>query len=247
MPRSLPVLLLVLAACQSTTRVYVRALIPAADGRVEPAPGVALVALPYDRDSIIAALTAKAASPRPDVSALDSLFARFQRPFAAYAVSADRAARLQDSLTSVKRALDSLPRESPAYRMQYGAFVTLGTERAAADRQRDSLQRALTKARAAFGARSDSTRMALRAWEDSTYGDYEKITQELSRNAGLQPATDTTGADGTAVLVLKKGRWWIYARSWDALDPNAEWYWNVPVRGDSISLSPDNARRRPRY
>ena len=162
-------------------------------------------------------------------------------------MAADRAARLQDSLARVKPALDSLPRESPAYRKLYGSFVTLGTERAAADRQRDSLQRALKTARAAFGARSDSTRMALRAWEDSTYGDYEKITQELSRNAGLQPATDTTGADGTATLVLKKGRWWIYARSWDALDPNAEWYWNVPVRGDSMTLSPDNARRRPRY
>jgi len=246
-PRSLPVLLLVLAACQSTTRVHVRALIPAADGRIEPAPGVALVALPYDRDSIIAALTAKAAVPRPDVASLDSLFTRFQRPFAAYAVSAERVTQLQDSLGRIKQALDSLPRESPAYRMQYGSFVTLGTERAAAERQRDSLQRALTKARAAFDARSDSTRMALRAWEDSTYRDYEKITQQLSRDAGRQPATDTTGADGRATLVLRKGRWWIYARSWDALDPNAEWYWNVPVRGDSISLSPDNARRRPRY
>ena len=247
MPRSLPILLLVLAACQSTTRVHVRTLIPAVDGQLEPAPGVALVALPYDRDSIIAVLAARATSPRPDVTSLDSLFARFQRPFAAYAVAADKSSRLQDSLGRMKAALDSLPRDSPAYRQLYGAFVTLGTERSTADRQRDSLQGALKAARAAFGARSDSTRLALRAWEDSTYGDYEKITQELSRNAALPPATDTTGADGTVTLVLKKGRWWVYARSWDALDPNAEWYWNVPVRGDSLVLSPENARRRPRY
>ena len=240
-------LLLVLAACQSTTRVHVRALIPSADGQLEPAPGVALVALPYDRDSIIAALTASATAPRPDVGLLDSLFARFQRPFAAYAVAADRATRLQDSLSRVKSALDSRPRESPAYRARYGAFVTLGAERAAADRQRDSLQRALKAARDAFGTRSDSTRLALREWEDSTYRDYEKITQELARNVAQQPTADTTGADGTATLVLKKGRWWIYARTWDALDPNAEWYWNVPVRGDSLSLSPENAHRRPRY
>ncbi len=240
-------LLLVLAACQSTTRVHVRALIPSVDGQLEPAPGVALVALPYDRDSIIAALTARATSPRPDVALLDSLFARFQRPFAAYAVAADKSTRLQDSLSRVKSVLDSLTRDSPAYRALYGAFVTVSAERAAADRQRDSLQRALASARAAFGTRSDSTRLALRAWEDSTYRDYEKLTQELARYVVLQPATDTTGADGTATLVLKKGRWWVYARSWDALDPNAEWYWNVPVRGDSVSLSPENARRRPRY
>ena len=206
-----------------------------------------MVALPYDRDSIIAALTVRAITPRPDVALLDSLFARFRRPFAAYAMAADKAARLQDSLGRVKVGLDSLPRESPAYRMLYGTFVALGIERAAADKQRDSLQRALKSARAAFGTRSDSTRAALRAWEDSTYRDYEKITQQLSRDAGLQPATDTTGVEGTAALVLKKGRWWIYARSWDALDPNAEWYWSVPVRGDSLTLSPENARRRPRY
>jgi len=208
---------------------------------------VVLVALPYDRDSIIAALTARAASPRPDVASLDSLFARFQRPFAAYAVAAGTATRLQDSLARMKTSLDSLPRESPAYRKLYGSFVSITTERAAADRRRDSLQQALKRARAAFDAPSDSTRMVLRAWEDSTYADYEKITQELASNTGLHPQTDTTGADGTTTLVLKKGHWWIYARSWDALDPNAEWYWNIPVRRDSVTLSPDNARRRPRY
>jgi len=51
----------------------------------------------------------------------------------------------------MKTALDSLPRESPAYRMLYGTFVALTTERATADRQRDSLQQALKRARAAFG------------------------------------------------------------------------------------------------
>ncbi len=214
---------------------------------MEPAPGVALVALPYDRDSVIAALTARAASPRPDVSVLDTLFARFRRPFAAYAVAAEVVSQLQDSLTTEKIALDALPRESPEYRMRYGAFVTLGTERAAAERQRDSLQRVLATARLAFGAGADSTRRALKAWEDSTYGEYETITQTLSRDAGLQPSADTTSADGSATLVLRKGRWWIYAKSWDALDPNAEWYWNIPVRSDSVTLSPENARRRPRY
>ena len=36
-----------------------------------------------------------------------------------------------------------------------------------------------------------------------------------------------------AKLTLVPGRWWIYARSWDANDPNAEWYWNVPVDSDN--------------
>jgi hypothetical protein len=49
------------------------------------------------------------------------------------------------------------------------------------------------------------------------------------------------------VLRIGPGRWWIYARAWDVQDPNAEWYWNVPVEGDSVVLTPANARRRPRY
>ena len=59
--------------------------------------------------------------------------------------------------------------------------------------------------------------------------------------------TDTTGGDGWAHLTLAPGRWWIYARSWDATDPNAEWYWNVPVNADTLLLSSRTARRQPRY
>ena len=222
-------------------------MIPAADGIVEPAPGVALMALPYDRDSVIAALAAQATSPRPDTRLLDSLFARFQKPFAAYAVASERTTRLQDSLTSLKASLDSLPREAPEYRQRYGAFVTLAAEHAAAVKQRDSLDQALKRARAAFGPASDSVRRALEAWENITYGPYEQVTGEIALHLALQPTADTTGADGSVTLELKRGRWWIYARTWDALDPNTEWYWNLPVEGDSLVLSPDNARRRTLY
>jgi hypothetical protein len=39
----------------------------------------------------------------------------------------------------------------------------------------------------------------------------------------------------------------VYARSWDATDPNAEWYWNIPVEDDTLLLSSRTARRQPRY
>jgi len=49
-------------------------------------------------------------------------------------------------------------------------------------------------------------------------------------------------------LTLPPGRWWIYARSWDATDPNSEWYWNVPApAGDTLLLSSRSARRQARY
>jgi hypothetical protein len=246
-PRSLLLVLLALTGCRSTTSLHVRVALPAADGTVEAARGVPLVALPYDRDSVIAALAARAASPRPDTSALDSLFGAFQRPFVAFAASNAHIRQLQDSLTRLKSQLDSMSREAAGYRVLYGTFVTLTSERTLAEHQRDSLQRSLSPARGALGPRADSLKAALRAWEDSTYRDYEQITQDLTRQSGRSAVTDTTSAQGTATLVLRKGRWWLYARSWDVADPNAEWYWNLPVQGDSITLTPANARHRPRY
>ncbi|HKP50243.1 MAG TPA: hypothetical protein VJU17_09535, partial [Gemmatimonadales bacterium] len=69
----------------------------------------------------------------------------------------------------------------------------------------------------------------------------------LARSQGRDAVTDTTGATGWARLTLPPGHWWIYARAWDTSDPNAEWYWNVPVQEDTVLLSSRTGRRRPRY
>ena len=116
----------------------------------------------------------------------------------------------------------------------------------AQERERSGPQRARPRARE-FVARGDSLRLRVRQWEDSTYEGYDSIVAGLARRARREPVTDTTGADGWATFTLAPGRWWIYARCWDATDPNAEWYWNVPVTGDTLLLSSRTARRRPRY
>ena len=46
---------------------------------------------------------------------------------------------------------------------------------------------------------------------------------------------------------LRGGPWWIYARSWDPDDPNAEWYWNVPVASDTVRLDRLHRRHGPGY
>ena len=222
-------------------------LLPGIDGKPASAPGVALIALPYDRDSVIAALEARATSPRPSTALLDSLFARFREAYTGYAAAEAELRALQDSQTVVAKRLDGLDRKSPAYREEYTAFTSVARTRAAAERRRDSADAAKQAARTAFGPAADSVRKALKGWEDSTYQDYERTTERLARGSGVQPVTDTTGEDGHVTLSLKPSRWWIYARSWDVTDPNAEWYWNVPVQGDSLILSPENGRRRPRY
>ena len=93
----------------------------------------------------------------------------------------------------------------------------------------------------------DQLRARIRAWEDSAYAGYDSIVRRLAERSRREAVADTTDPTGRAILELRGGPWWIYARSWDATDPNAEWYWNVPVRGDTVVLDPGTGKRRVRY
>jgi len=236
-----------LPACGGSRDVAVRVSIPGPDTVETPVTGVGLVALPYDRDSVLRELAARARTPRPPTAPLESLFAEFRGPFTAYSATTYRLGKLRDSLAAAKAELDTLPRSAPAYGRVHAVFSRLSDSltamQARAERARDELDRA----RRDFVRRSDTLRLRMRQWEDSTYEGYDSIVRGLSLRAGRDPVTDTTGSDGWAHLELAPGRWWVYARSWDATDPNAEWYWNVPVTDDTLLLSSRNARRQPRY
>jgi hypothetical protein len=234
-------------ACERPRDVAVRVSIPGPDSVETPVTGVGLVALPYDRDSVLAALEASAATPRPDTSALDSLFRAFRVPFVTYTGTVQRAERLRDSLDRLRTRLDSLPRNTPEYRDLYAGFSRLNDSLAAAQQRTERARQGLDRARADFVGRSESLRARIRHWEDSTYRGYDSITRNLAARRRQDPRTDTTGGDGWARFELPGGDWWIYGRSWDATDPNAEWYWNLPVTGDTMLLSSRSGRQRRRY
>ncbi|MEO6055618.1 MAG: hypothetical protein ABI860_08980 [Gemmatimonadales bacterium] len=236
-----------LVACESPRQVSVRVSIPGPDTVETPVTGVGLVALPYDRDSVLRELEARARTPRPPTAPLESLFAAFRGPFTAYSTITFRVARLRDSLAMVQARLDTLPRDAASYGPLYAAFGRLTDSLAAAQERVERARATLDRARRDFVGRSDSLRFRMRQWEDSTYQGYDSVVQGLSRRAAREAVTDTTGAEGWATLTLAPGRWWVYARSWDATDPNGEWYWNVPVDSDTLLLSSRTARRQPRY
>jgi hypothetical protein len=236
-----------LLACEKARVVEVRVSIPGADSAETPASGVGVVALPYDRDSVLARLEARASTPRPETTTLDTLFARFRGPFTTYTAAAYQSRRLQDSINVVRSDLDSTTRTSPAYSALTASYQRLSDSLAQVERRADRARAVLNHARAEFVPRSESLRTAVRHWEDSTYQGYDSIVQGLAKTRGREPATDTTGATGWARFSLAPGRWWIYARAWDTGDPNSEWYWNVPVNGDTVLLSSRTGRRRPRY
>jgi hypothetical protein len=164
-----------------------------------------------------------------------------------YTGTVQRTERVRDSLDRLRARLESLPRNTPEYREEYAGFSRLNDSLASAQDRTERARQTLDRARAEFVDRSESLRARIRHWEDSTYRGYDSITRNLAARRRQDPRTDTTGGDGWARFQLPPGDWWIYGRSWDATDPNAEWYWNLPVTGDTLLLSSRTGRQRRRY
>jgi hypothetical protein len=236
-----------IAACTNPRDVAVRVSIPGPDGVESPASGVGVVALPYDRDSVLASLEARATTRRPYTAQMDTLFARFRGPFLAYTTAAYTADKLRDSLGLLQSRLDSIDRNTPEYSRLRARSTRLADSLRALDSSNARARAVLGRARSEFVSRSESLRSAMRLWEDSTYQGWDSIVKKLAKDRGLEPATDTTNATGWARFTLAPGTWWIYARAWDTSDPNSEWYWNVPVAGDTVLLSSRTGHQRPRY
>src|SRR5690606_7224312 len=109
-------LLLALGACQPGARdVTVEVAVPGAAGTAIPVADLPVIALPYDRDSLIAALESAAGSPRPHQAALDSLFADFAGPYGQAAEVSALATALERELAALRARLDSMPRGAPDY------------------------------------------------------------------------------------------------------------------------------------
>jgi hypothetical protein len=227
--------------------VAVRVSVPGQDAVETPASGVGVVALPYDRDSVLASLEARAGRPRPYTAKMDSLFALFRGPFIAYTTTAYAAGKLRDSLTRLQDQLDSVGGGNPQYQTLHARIARLSDSLASTEARSKRAQATLSRARSDFVARSESLRTAIRQWEDSTYHGWDSIVENLARSRRLEPVTDTTDATGWARFSLAPGKWWIYARAWDTSDPNSEWYWNVPVNRDTVLLSSRTGRQQPRY
>jgi hypothetical protein len=236
-----------ITGCSSTQDVAVRVSIPGPDAIETPASGVGIVALPYDRDSVLRILEARAGSPRPNTAQMDTLFARFRGPFVAYTTAAYAAGKLRDSLNALRAQLDSAEPGSPQYRARQAGVSRLSDSLVATETRSKRTKAALSRARSDFVTRSESLRIGIRQWEDSTYRGWDSIVESLSKMQRLEPVTDTTDATGWARFTLAPGKWWIYARAWDTSDPNSEWYWNVPVQQDTVLLSSRTGRQQPRY
>jgi hypothetical protein len=238
--------ILVLAACGRPDTV-IHVAIRDVDGRPAPVAKLRLVILPYDRDSVLAALESRSRTPRPDTMGLDSLFSQVRQPFGALLRATWFDRRLRDSLEDLRRRTAAEPRGSARYRELYLAFATAADSLGPAQQRLVEANRVAGAAYRRVGARLDQLRLVMTRWEDSTFRSYDSDISALTAQLGRRRQEVVTGADGRAAVRLPQGKWWIYARAPDPADPNAGWYWNVPVGGDSIALDPGSAQHRPCY
>lgn len=213
-------------------------MLPNAAGEVAPARGVVVMALPYDRDSILVSLENEAPTPRPPTAELDSLFQLFRGPFEESTRLAVLAGRLRDTIR--------LAEADPA---RAGALPALRDSLARLDAAAAAATDRLAAVREMVNPRIDSLRQVTRRWEEEAFRDYGGITASLTGNRLAASIADTTSALGTTRIYLPPGSkaWWIHARSFNSGDPNSEWYWNVPLDRPRIVLDTSNARLRRRY
>lgn len=234
-------------ACDSRRPIAVQIQVPDLAGMDTPVPGVLLAALPYDRDSILAAMTQRAATPRPNTQLLDSLFQAFHQPFLAFSRAAwevERATRRRDSLVSARAG--AAP-GSPAAGELGARLSALDDTLARMTPELERTRRLLAAARDTLWPRMEQLRAEVRAWENSTFAGYDTVVRTQSVDKMRPLIADTSDAGGWGLLRITTGSWWIYARSPDPQDPNFQWYWSIPVTTDTIRLNSATGRRLPRY
>jgi len=239
--------LLLLLGCGGARHVAVQVLVPDLNGVATPLPGIEVAALPYDRDSVLGALEAKAPTGRPHTRELDNLFQAFREPFLAFARTAwdvEQAGRMRDSLVARRR--QATP-GSPGFHEIEGQLHRADDSLRRLTPVLEQRRRTLATARDTLWPRIVLLQEDVRRWELTTYAGYDTIVRGFARDRLRVGFADTTNATGWARLQLGGGRWWIYARSPDPQDPNAQWYWNVPASADTLRLNSATGRHLSRY
>ncbi len=238
--------LLLTASCSGTQTVVVQVQVPDWAGRETPLPGIVVTALPFDRDSILSLLEQRTGEPRPHTQALDSLFQAFRAPFLAFARVAwqmDQLRRKRDSLAAQRQVAGS-----DAARGELSSrLAAVNDSLNALTPELARLRRTLGTARDTLWPRMERLRAEVERWERTTYAGYDSAVRVATRSRFGEGLTDTTDARGWVRLVVPAAGWRVVTRSPDLEDPNAQWTWNVAITGDTLRLSPANARHLPRY
>lgn len=204
--------------------------------------------LPYDRDQVFDSLTAAADVPEPEIPE-DLLAARDEIAAAQeqWRSTETRWNTLRDTLAKLNSAMEGLNRAENRYRAIFQEWSNLNVEYQRAERRVASDFERFESLQAATIGRMDSMRIALDNWADQAFVDVDQVIGAKIEAAGLEQSTDTTSAEGVALVDVAPGRYWVYARYERPYD---ELYWNVQIdvaRGEpmELRLTTENAMVRP--
>jgi hypothetical protein len=211
--------------------VVIAVSVPDEEGVETPLPGVRLVLLPFDRDSLRTVLENRAPSSRPSSARLDSLLGQFRDPFTSYL-------RIAYAIDRVRSAAAAAPDSASRRRLE----DSLQTLTSALGQSRTALNQVRTRLEPAI----DSERTRSRGWEDTAFRAYDSLGNAISEQLHREPIVDSTRGTGHTRVRVRAGNWWVVARAVNVRDPNSEWYWNVKLEGDTVRLSSSNGRSRPR-
>lgn len=242
-----------LSACGGTD-VVVQALGQGAAGEggqseAVPLAGMQIELLPFDRDQIFEELAASAADPEPQLP--DSLLL-LQEQIAAANVAYQEAtaawATVRDSLRLLSEELETLHPASAEYRLLFDDFDALDIRVGDLENTMNESFARFSELQSQFTNQAEEVRLRRAQWADEAFASVDSVFDARIESTGLEPMTDTTGANGAVVFSdVKAGEWWIHAR-YEL--PYEELYWNEPVRVEGerldVQLSRENAEARAR-
>lgn len=204
--------------------------------------------LPYDRDRVFDSLSQAAPTPEPQIPA-ELLEARDEIAEAqrAWSAASAREAELRDTISTLNDKLLQLNPAMNDYKEIFTQVDPMITQHEGLERQVQSLFETFNDLQQANLERMDAVRIEQENWANQAFSAIGDVIAAHIDASGLDEAADTTGVEGTAMVELPPGQYWVYARYELLYD---ELYWNVPVtveRGDPVvvRLTRANAERRP--
>lgn len=219
---------------------------PSGADSLRPVEDVEVQLLPYDRDSIFDALTARAEEPEPAIP--DTLRAMIQEVSDRQQEWRDADAEwqtLRDSLRNIRRRMDGMNEASDEYRALFDRFATVEERVNALERAKESAFERFDALQQRTLSFADSIRILRDVWSEEAFRGYTEITDSIMDARGVEARYDTTGADGWVQFTVPGGDWWIHTR---VAGPYEELYWNLPLPAgtDTLRLTPENAETRLR-
>ncbi len=230
-----------LTACGSRITVQVTA----DEAAAEPVNDLEVQFIPFDRDSLFAAIIGQAATPEPTIPAdLEEASLTEQELRDSWSTAESSWNNVRDSMRSITTRLESLDDRSREYRELFDQFGDLEDRERALNRQRQAAFDEFSEMQQATQQRVDSICIVIDSWEEAAFAGYGDIEGDLLMSLGREVMADTTDADGVAWAAASGGPWWVHARVNTAA---GELYWNVMVdeaSSDTLRLAPGNAELR---